>query len=374
MPPQIDAAGSPGLILIFSGTQPYSLPFPLSEGSTELGREELRALEIDDDRVSRRHVAVECTGNELKVRDIGSTNGVFVDGARLPGHAVLVIERGKSAVLRIGHTMFLIVEKLAAHKTTPRPANRDRADATPLRREEIPFLIQQAVAAINGVALGALLIETCLLRPWPGGADELRDETRAAASLAAAESSHVILPRHLSAQAGMHVEKPHPHASLLPQREITRLDGTADAALPETLLRRAGEVLGLSHKTILKLLPQGALIAFFAEAERQELDHAERTRRLRSRAAEALLLILEARDYNHTGVAEALGTSRTTLLKLMEDLHLPRAADLDAAEIERARVQAGGDLDAAARLLHVSGTALRLRLAELRHGARSRSS
>ena len=43
--------------------------------------------------------------------------------------------------------------------------------------------------------------------------------------------------------------------------------------------------------------------------------------------------MLEARDFNQSGVAAALGASRTTLIKLMDDLGLPRAADLDADAI-----------------------------------------
>ena len=61
-------------------------------------------------------------------------------------------------------------------------------------------------------------------------------------------------------------------------------------------------------------------------------------------------------------MATALGTSRTTLIKLMDDLGLPRATELGADGIARAREQAGGDLDAAARLLRVSPSALKKRI------------
>ena len=69
-------------------------------------------------------------------------------------------------------------------------------------------------------------------------------------------------------------------------------------------------------------------------------------------------------------MAGALGTSRTTLIKLMDDLGLRRATDLGAEEIARAREQAGGDLDAAARLLRVPSSALRKRLTLLNLKAR----
>jgi DNA-binding NtrC family response regulator len=136
----------------------------------------------------------------------------------------------------------------------------------------------------------------------------------------------------------------------------------AEPAVPDSLLRAAGESLGLAQKTVLKLLAPGALAELGRQAEREGLGDEERARRLRAAAAEALLVLLEARDFNQSGVAGALGTSRTTLIKLMDDLGLPRAADLGAEEIARAREKAGGDLDAAARLLRVSAGALKKRL------------
>jgi DNA-binding NtrC family response regulator len=133
----------------------------------------------------------------------------------------------------------------------------------------------------------------------------------------------------------------------------------------EAIVRSAGESLGIARKTLLKLLSRSAMVELAAEADRHGFADPERTRRLRAAAAEALLSMLEARDFNQSSVAAALGASRTTLIKLMDDLGLPRATDLDAATIQRARTQAGGDLDAAARLLRVSPSALKKRLTML---------
>ena len=132
--------------------------------------------------------------------------------------------------------------------------------------------------------------------------------------------------------------------------------------VPDARLRAAGETIGLAHKTLRKLLPAEALSALGAEIASEHLDDAVLAARVRVRAAEALLVLLEARQFNQSAVAAALGTSRTTLIKLMDDLDLPRATDLDADEIARVRAQAGGDLDAAARILRVSPSALKKRL------------
>jgi hypothetical protein len=137
------------------------------------------------------------------------------------------------------------------------------------------------------------------------------------------------------------------------------------SAADEAIVRAAGDTLGVARKTLLKLLTRSAMAEMAAEAERLRLPEEERARRLRASAAEALLAMLEAREFNQSGVAAALGASRTTLIKLMDDLGLPRAADLGAEEIQRARAQAGGDLDAAARILRVSPSALKKRVTML---------
>lgn len=526
-------AAGPGLVLVFSGARPYLLPLPLRDGRVEIGRNELQDCGIADDRVSRRHLALERAPDaaHLRVRDLGSTNGVLVDGKRIAGETLVV--PAPPAVLRIGRTVFLLVPDLAPYQaaagrpmvregvvigptlhavheqvaalarsgqglflrgesgagkeitarlyhqsgprragplvavncaaipkdlaerllfgtvkgaysgavadapgylqaarggtlfldevaeldpavqtkllraletrevvplggTRPQPVElglcaatlRDLREAVllgtfredlyyrigrpevrlpPLRErpEEVPHLIAEELRAA-GLLAEAGLIEACLLRPWPGNVRELRAEVRAAAARAAAEGSEAVLLKHLDDHAGRHLGARAPSANVAaPPPPVEAEAAGGGAAAPEALVRAAGEALGLAHKTVLKLLPPAVLIAFHAEAERDGLEAAEQARRLRARAAAALYALLAARDFNQSGVATHLGTSRTTLIKLMDDLGLRRAGDLDAEEIARARDQAGGDLDAAARLLRISAAALKRRLAQL---------
>lgn len=522
------APGVPGLVLCFSDNRPYLLPIPLRGGRLELGRDELQALHIDDSRTSRRHLAVQQEGTQVRLQDLGSTNGIFVNGERLTGPQTV----GR-AVVRLGRTLLLVVPELApfqaaldrpqgqdgvvvgptlhavhqqisalarseqglflrgesgcgkeiaarlyhqagrrrggpfvavncaaipkdlaerllfgavrgaysgavsdaigylqaAHGgtlfldevaeldllvqakllralesreivplggTRPQPIDiglcaatlRDLREAVSRgtfredlyyrigrpevripalrdRREEIPLLVQQAARTTSQATVGALFVEACLLRPWPGNVRELFAEVRAAAALALAEDSAQVLPKHLAEQAGKRIEAPAPAAAVAaspapPDDELRRL--TADDKPPEDAVRAASEALGLAHKTVLKLLPPQTLLLLHDSAERDALSAAERSGRVRTQAAECLRALLVSHDYNQSEVATALGTSRTTLIKLMDDLGLPRASELAAADITRVLAECQGDVDAAARRLQVSSSALRKRL------------
>ncbi|MDQ3340582.1 MAG: sigma 54-interacting transcriptional regulator [Myxococcota bacterium] len=69
------------------------------------------------------------------------------------------------------------------------------------RREEIAALVCRAIGS-QEPALDATLIETCLVRPWPGNIRELHTEVRHAAQLARAENSPRITAAHVGADAG----------------------------------------------------------------------------------------------------------------------------------------------------------------------------
>ena len=70
-------------------------------GPTVVGREGSVGIRLeDDDYVSARHARLEPRLDGLWVEDLGSTNGTFVDGARIDGARRL--QRGE--VVRIGST------------------------------------------------------------------------------------------------------------------------------------------------------------------------------------------------------------------------------------------------------------------------------
>jgi predicted component of type VI protein secretion system len=75
--------------------------FELS-GATVVGRDQSAGLVIDDPEASRRHASLSVSESGVTVEDLGSTNGTFVNGARI-SDARDVVGGDK---LRIGTTVF----------------------------------------------------------------------------------------------------------------------------------------------------------------------------------------------------------------------------------------------------------------------------
>jgi len=74
-----------------------------SQGAV-LGRSRECDVTIDDDNVSRRHAEVRPSGGSWTVRDLGSTNGVKVNGRRIEGAQSL--KRGDSIELGTARVVF----------------------------------------------------------------------------------------------------------------------------------------------------------------------------------------------------------------------------------------------------------------------------
>jgi DNA-binding NtrC family response regulator len=103
------AAGppTPGVALVYSNGEALLGPIALGGGAIELGRGTIGGVRIEDPHMSRRHAQVSREGANWVVRDLGSRNGMVVDGVTLR-EAV----GEELRLLRLGDSLFLFADDL----------------------------------------------------------------------------------------------------------------------------------------------------------------------------------------------------------------------------------------------------------------------
>ena len=70
------------VLLVIDGASLQVVPLP-GTGTLTVGRSQKCDVSIDSGSVSRHHANLH-VGQEVEIEDCGSSNGTFVDGARLP--------------------------------------------------------------------------------------------------------------------------------------------------------------------------------------------------------------------------------------------------------------------------------------------------
>ncbi len=99
-----DGPAIPGVVLVFSHGRPACSVFSGVDNVVALGRDDDPDGALADRRMSRRHAEVRFGGDAVRVIDLESRNGTFVDGERV-GQATL---DSNTHVLRTGNSLFLI--------------------------------------------------------------------------------------------------------------------------------------------------------------------------------------------------------------------------------------------------------------------------
>lgn len=73
----------PAILLKIYPVEGISQPIELHETGYVFGRDANCSVALDDDAVSRRHASIERNGSDFVLRDLGSTNGCFVNEQRV---------------------------------------------------------------------------------------------------------------------------------------------------------------------------------------------------------------------------------------------------------------------------------------------------
>jgi pSer/pThr/pTyr-binding forkhead associated (FHA) protein len=91
-------------------------------------------LAIDDEEMSGRHAVVRRHANRLQVEDLGSTNGTFVDGARIAEPTLL----GGGAEIKVGTTVLVVEGVLPVSDSSGDIAPRNVTRVSRAITEEAP--------------------------------------------------------------------------------------------------------------------------------------------------------------------------------------------------------------------------------------------
>ena len=92
------------------------LSFPPVPGQYVIGRSEQVDLHLDFSSVSRRHALMAFVDGGWMITDLGSRNGTWLNGWRLPGPAPVLA----GDVVDIGCCRFVVVDRLSRIEATPR--------------------------------------------------------------------------------------------------------------------------------------------------------------------------------------------------------------------------------------------------------------
>ncbi len=123
--------------------------FPLPSNVTVIGRRRNCDLRIPLDSISRRHCQISVESGALKVRDLGSRNGTFVNGKRVEE------ETAKAGdFIQVGPVLFAIQIDGQPAKIVPPPARQRAAKHASPNAETEGLADQEGSGSFPGIDLG----------------------------------------------------------------------------------------------------------------------------------------------------------------------------------------------------------------------------
>ena len=98
-------------------------PYLLTESKTVIGRGSGCDIVIDDPGISRKHLEIDLTPNGVIARDLGSTNGTYVEGHQVPAATLL-----DGNTITIGRTRILFLTRAGVTPSQESTFRYDRTD------------------------------------------------------------------------------------------------------------------------------------------------------------------------------------------------------------------------------------------------------
>lgn len=142
-------------MLVFKGDD--AAQFQLTQGINRIGRNADNDLQIDDDSVSGAHCEVEVDGDAILIRDLGSTNGTFIDNRRI---REAYLHEGQT--LRVGSCAFCYVADTLqvtskVRLSAPPPAEPPKLPSLPANLK-LPPIATGVKACANHPAISAAFV------------------------------------------------------------------------------------------------------------------------------------------------------------------------------------------------------------------------
>lgn len=151
-----------GVVTVLAGPTPGML-YPLDHDVTVIGRGGEAEILVAETGVSRRHAAIEQTGEGFILHDLGSTNGTTLDGVRIEHGGTVSLQDGARIGLGnatvLGFSLSDAIERDAARQSHDL-AMRDPLTGLYNRRHLSERLVSElAYARRHGVSISVLLID-----------------------------------------------------------------------------------------------------------------------------------------------------------------------------------------------------------------------
>jgi diguanylate cyclase (GGDEF)-like protein len=102
-----DPAARSACLVLYSGAEPGQR-FALPEGTLSMGRAPDCQVLLDNPAISRRHAELQVQGAEVRLRDLGSVNGSWVNEQRLRENTVLLAD---GDMLRLGEVVLKFFQR-----------------------------------------------------------------------------------------------------------------------------------------------------------------------------------------------------------------------------------------------------------------------
>jgi len=154
----------------------------LADGVTSLGRHDDCIIRIKSSQVSRRHCEIIDTDGRLTLRDLGSSNGTFVNGKRVLGQQALKV----GDELTVGSVTLRVATlgqpAAAPHPQAAKPGDTAVVDAVAVGDDEefeIEFDEGAAVAEIEAIPLEDVAQASAALHPDESAGAPAADKAKA---------------------------------------------------------------------------------------------------------------------------------------------------------------------------------------------------